>query len=318
MHHIISDGWSMGVLIDEVAALYEAYRGGRQSPLPELPVQYSDFAQWQRDLLQEGGEVLNTQIDYWKSQLRDAPDLELRTDRPRPRVYNPRGAVMPVEFSVELMQELKTLSRRHGVTLFMTLLAAFNTLLHRQSGQEDIVVGTDIANRTHVETEGLIGFFVNMLVLRTNLLGDPSFSELLRRVREVTLGAYAHQDVPFAQLVQELHVKRDLSRNPLFQVVCVLQNQPAKSLELTGLTLSPFEFEVSTAPFDMVLSLNETDDGLAGAVIYNTELFDEQTVRRLFEQYETVLRNVVADPHQPLSRVISFEEAHKTQTTGAH
>ena len=312
MHHIISDGWSMGVLIDEMAALYDAYSTSRPSPLPELPVQYSDFAHWQRELLRDDGETLKEHLDYWKSQLRGASELKLWTDRPRPAVYNPRGAVMPVSFSAELLHELKTLSRRQGVTLFMTLLAAFETLLHSQSGQDDIVVGTDIANRTQVETEGLIGFFVNMLVLRTNLGDDPSFSELLRRVREVTLGAYAHQDVPFAQLVQELHVKRDPSRNPLFQVVCVLQNAPVKNLELTGLTLSPFDLEVTSAPFDMVLAVNETDDGLVGSVIYNTVLFDEQTVRRLLEQYENVLHSVAADPHQPLSYLVSHKAAQKS------
>ncbi|HET7114626.1 MAG TPA: condensation domain-containing protein, partial [Pyrinomonadaceae bacterium] len=312
MHHIISDGWSMGVLIDEMAALYEAYSTGRPSPLPDLAVQYSDFAYWQRELLRDDGETLKDQLDYWRSQLRDARDLRLWTDRARPAVYNPRGAVMPVSFSGELLHELKTLSRRQGVTLFMTLLAAFKALLHSQSGQEDIVVGTDIANRTQIETEGLIGFFVNMLVLRTDLAGDPSFSELLRRVREVTLGAYSHQDVPFAQLVQELNVKRDLSRNPLFQVVCVLQNAPVKNLELPGLTLTPFDLEITTAPFDIVLALNETEDGLVGSIIYNTVLFDEQTVRRLFEQYDTLLHSVAADPHQPLSGLTSQKEARTT------
>jgi non-ribosomal peptide synthetase component F len=309
MHHIISDGWSMGIFIDEVTALYDSYRLQQPSSLPDLPVQYADFARWQSDLLQPGSETLDSQLSYWKEQLRNAPSLELPTDRRRPRVYNPRGAIMPVSFSAELSSELKILSRRERVTLFMTLLASFNVMLHAQSGQEDIIVGTDIANRTRVETEGLIGFFVNMLVLRTDLGGNPTFSELLQRVREVTLGAYAHQDVPFAKLVGELHVKRDLSRNPLFQVVCVLQNASTKRLKLPGLMLSPFEFDITTAPFDMVLSLNETDEGLAGSITYNIELFNEQTVRRMFSHYRQVLERVVANPNQPLSSLKAFARA---------
>jgi hypothetical protein len=301
MHHIISDGWSLGLFIEEVTALYEAYQSGKSSPLAELPVQYGDFAQWQNELLQPGSEVLESQIAYWKEQLRDAQDLKLPIDRPRPAVYDPRGAFMPLHYSAELSQKLKKLSRREDVTLFMTLLSAFNVLLHSQSGQEDIVVGIPIANRTRLETEKLIGFFVNMLVLRTDLSGDPTFRELLQRAREVMLGAYSHQDVPFAKLVRELNVKRDVSRNPLFQVAYIFDNTAAKRLELTGLTLSPFEFQVSTAPFDLSLYLTETPDGLNGSVLYNTALFDEQTVRRLFDHYENLLQRVVADPNQRLS-----------------
>jgi len=301
MHHIISDGWSLGLFIEEVTALYEAYQSGKSSPLAELPVQYGDFAQWQNELLQPGSEVLESQIAYWKEQLRDAQDLKLPIDRPRPAVYDPRGAFMPLHYSAELSQKLKKLSRREDVTLFMTLLSAFNVLLHSQSGQEDIVVGIPIANRTRLETEKLIGFFVNMLVLRTDLSGDPTFRELLQRAREVMLGAYSHQDVPFAKLVRELNVKRDVSRNPLFQVAYIFDNTAAKRLELTGLTLSPFEFRVSTAPFDLSLYLTETPDGLNGSVLYNTALFDEQTVRRLFDHYENLLQRVVADPNQRLS-----------------
>jgi hypothetical protein len=301
MHHIISDGWSLGLFIEEVTALYEAYQSGKSSPLAELPVQYGDFAHWQNELLQPGSEVLESQIAYWKEQLRDAQDLKLPIDRPRPAVYDPRGAFMPLHYSAELSQKLKKLSRREDVTLFMTLLSAFNVLLHSQSGQEDIVVGIPIANRTRLETEKLIGFFVNMLVLRTDLSGDPTFRELLQRAREVMLGAYSHQDVPFAKLVRELNVKRDVSRNPLFQVAYIFDNTAAKRLELTGLTLSPFEFQVSTAPFDLSLYLTETPDGLNGSVLYNTALFDEQTVRRLFDHYENLLQRVVADPNQRLS-----------------
>jgi len=301
MHHIISDGWSMGIFIDEVTALYEAYRFGQPSPLPDLPVQYADFAEWQAELLQPRSEVLESQLRYWKEQLRDVPHLDLPTDRPRPPVYNPRGAILPLSLPADLLHELKYLSRLARVTLFMTLLAAFKVLLHSKARQDDIVVGTDIANRTRVETEGLIGFFVNMLVLRTDLGGNPTFSELLQRVREITLGAYAHQDVPFAKLVGELHVKRDLSRNPLFQVVFVLQNASIKTLQLKGLTLSPFELGITSAPFDIVLSLHETADGLVGSMTYNAELFDVQTARRLLSDYQSVLERVVADPNQRLS-----------------
>ncbi|HEU5133299.1 MAG TPA: condensation domain-containing protein, partial [Pyrinomonadaceae bacterium] len=276
---------------------------GQASSLPELAVQYADFANWQNELLQPGSELLESQLAYWKEQLRDVPDLDLPTDRPRPAVYDPRGAIMPFELSPELSREVKMLSCREGVTLYMALLAAFDMLLYSQSGQDDIVVGTAIANRTHIETEKLIGFFVNMLVMRTDLSGDPTFRELLQRVREVTLGAYSHQDVPLAKIVGELQVKRDVSRNPLFQVVFLLQNASTQTLELPGLKLSPFEFRVTTAPFDMILSLNEIGDHLRGSVTYNTALFDEQTIERLFIDYENVLERVVADPNQPLSNL---------------
>jgi len=275
-------------------------------------VQYADFAKWQREWLK--GEVLTEQLAYWKEQLREAPRLQLHTDRQRPQVYNSQGAIVPISLPAELLRELKSLSRQHNVTLFMTLLAAFNVLLHRHTGQDDIVVGTDIANRTRVETEKLIGFFVNMLVLRTNLAGDPSFSELLRRVREVTLGAYTHQDIPFAKLVDELHLKRELTRNPLFQVVFVLQNAPMKELELSGLTLSAVDFEVKTAPFDLVFSLSEIGETLAGAVTYSTELFDAQTVQQLIRHYQIVLEGVVAAPHQPLSSLAILHDSE----IGAH
>ncbi len=299
MHHIVSDGWSMGVLVEEIATLYDEFLGDKLSSLPELPVQYADFAQWQREWLQ--GEVLIQQLEYWKENLRDVPALQLRSDRPRAQVYSPKGSIVPINLPAGLLRELKALTRKNDVTLFMTLLAAFNVLLHRHTGQDDIVVGTDIANRTRVETEKLIGFFVNMLVLRTNLKGDPSFSELLRRVREVALGAYTHQDVPFAKLVDEIHLRRELTRNPLFQVVFVLQNAPVKNLELTGLTLTPVEFEVKSAPFDLVFALSEIADTLVGSVTYSTELFDRDTVRRLVGHYQNVLEGVVAAPDQPLS-----------------
>jgi NRPS condensation-like uncharacterized protein len=307
MHHIVSDGWSMGVLVEEVATLYEEFINGKSSPLAELPVQYADFAKWQREWLK--GETLTDRLAYWKEQLHDAPLLRLPTDRKRPQVYNSKGSIVPIHLRDGLLRELKVLSRQNNVTLFMTLLAAFNILLHRHTGQDDIVVGTDIANRTHVETERLIGFFINMLVLRTKLNGDPTFNELLRRVREVTLGAYAHQDVPFAKLVDEFHIRRELTRNPLFQVVFVLQNAPVKNLELTGLTLTPVEFEARSAPFDLVFSLSETADTLTGAVTYSTELFDKQTVQKLITHFQNVLEGIVADPNQPLSSLAILQDS---------
>ena len=228
MHHIVSDGWSMGVLVREFVQLYEAFSRGQLSPLGELPIQYVDYAVWQRGWLQ--GEVLEKQLRYWKGRLAGAPALELPTDRPRPAVQSYKGASERVVIGKELLAGLNELSQRQGVTLFITLSAAFKALLSRYSRQEDIVVGTAIANRNRGETEGLIGFFVNTLVLRTDLSGDPTFLELLGREREVALGAYGNQDVPFEKVVAELQVERDLSRSPLFQVMLVLQNAPEGAL----------------------------------------------------------------------------------------
>src|SRR5581483_10677364 len=224
MHHIVSDGWSMGVLVREFMELYGAFSAGRPSPLAELPIQYADYAVWQRGWLQ--GEVLEKQLEYWKQQLAGAPVLELPTDRVRPAARSYRGAIESVAISRDLLAGLKELSRRQGATLFMTLSAGFQVLLSRYSGQKDIVAGTPIANRSRGETEGLIGFFVNTLVLRTDMGGEPTFLELVRREREVAMEAYEHQDVPFERLVAELQVERDLSRNPLFQVMFALQNAP--------------------------------------------------------------------------------------------
>ncbi len=227
------DGWSVGILHRELSALYAAFARGQPSPLAELPIQYVDFAAWQREWLQ--GEVLAEQLSYWKRQLAGAPPvLELPTDRPRPATQTYRGAQQCWVFDPQLLPALEQLSRQEGVTLFMTLLAAFQTLLYRYSGQEDIVVGTPIAGRQRLETEELIGLFVNTLVLRTDLSGNPTFRELLGRVREVTLGAYAHQDLPFEKLVEELNPQRNLSYAPLFQVMLVLQNAPQIPLSPTG------------------------------------------------------------------------------------
>src|SRR5688572_27833418 len=234
MHHIVSDGWSVGVLFRELSALYEAYREGGESPLSELPVQYADYAVWQREQLE--GEVLDRQLAYWRERLADAPALlELPTDRPRPAGQTYRGATVPVELSPELLERLQALGRSEGATRYRTLPAAFQVLLSRYSGSADIVVGTSIAGRTRKEVEELIGFFVNTLVLRTDLSGDPSFREVLRRAREVTLGAYAHQEMPFEKLVAELQPERSLSHSPLFQVMFELQKAQGEGDALPGL-----------------------------------------------------------------------------------
>ncbi len=301
-HHIVSDGWSMGVFVEELAALYEAFTSGRASPLPELPIQYADFAQWQREWLQ--GEVLESQLAYWEEQLRDQPlMLDLPTDRPRPAMQTWRGATETFSLPPDLVEQVRALRRDEGVTLFMTLLAAYQTLLRRYSGQEDISVGTAIANRNRREIEGLIGFFVNTLVMRTDLSGGPSFRELLRRVREVALGAYTHQDVPFEMLVDRLQPERDMSRTPLFQVAFVLQNVPIDPVELPGLTLTPVEADTGTAKFDLMLTLSETPNGLNGALDYNTDLFDASTIRRMVGHFQTLLEGAVENPEQRITKL---------------
>ena len=316
LHHIVSDGWSMGLLVREVAALYRAYQAGEDSPLEELPVQYADYAQWQRGWLQ--GEVLERQLAYWRQQLAGAPPvLELPTDRARPVVQSYRGAAWEFRLGEELTGGLKELSRRCGVTLFMTLLAGFEVLLWRLSGQADIVVGTAIANRTRRETEALIGFFVNTLVLRVEVRGEESFEELVGRVREVCLGAYGHQEVPFERLVEELRPERSLSHSPLFQVMFVLQNAPSEALELSGLRLSSFGGDHASAKFDLRLSLSELEGGeLGGTFTFNTDLFEPDTVHRMAAYFERVLRAAAADSQQRLSKLslLDSEEQHRLLT----
>ncbi|HEX8351420.1 MAG TPA: condensation domain-containing protein, partial [Pyrinomonadaceae bacterium] len=277
--------------------------GAEESPLGELPIQYADFAVWQREFLR--GERLKAELAYWHAQLQGAPStLALPFDRPRERAPKlQRGATYHFTVAPELTAAARALSQREGVTLFMTLLASFQTLLHVYTSQDDFLLGADVANRNRVETEGLIGFFVNMLVLRADLTGDPSFRDLLRRVRETTLDAYAHQDVPFEKLVEELQPERDLSRNPLFQVVFVLQNTPMPALELPGLTLEPVELHNPVAKFDLILSLREQGGGLDGTFMYSADLFDDATVARMAEHFTTLLAGVVADPDQSLSRL---------------
>ncbi len=301
MHHIISDGWSLGVLVREVAELYRCFCEERPSTLPELPVQYVDFVLWQQESLQD--EQLSEHLEYWKEQLAGAPALELPTDRPRPAVNTFRGAKQSLALSPELSAAVKSLSEREGVTVFMTLLASFQTLLHRYAGQSEIVVGTPIANRNRAETEGLIGFFVNTLLLRTDFSGNPSFRELLGRVRDVALGAYAHQDLPFEKLVDELQPERSLSHTPLFQVVFVFQNAPLGRLEFSGLKLTPLGGDNGTAKFDLTLTMEETDRGLTGSIEYNTDLFDASTIQRMLGHYETLLKDLVSYPDHTVNEL---------------
>jgi amino acid adenylation domain-containing protein/non-ribosomal peptide synthase protein (TIGR01720 family) len=312
MHHIISDGWSMGVLVKEVTALYAAFSRGEEPSLPALPIQYADYAVWQRGWLR--GEVLEAQLSYWRRQLEGAPaSLELPTDRPRPAAQSYRGSTATLALSKELSESLKSLSRRGGVTLFMTLLAAFDVLLCRYTGQEDIVVGSDIANRNRGETEGLLGFFINQLVLRTDLSGDPTFRELLARVRQVSLEGYAHQDVPFEKLVEALQPERHLSRSPLFQTKLLLQNTPRAELRLPGLALSPLSVESKTSRIDLTLSMQEMGEQLTGLLEYSTELFDAATVERMLSHYVNLLEAAAASPGQRISELPVMAESERRQ-----
>jgi amino acid adenylation domain-containing protein len=310
-HHIASDGWSSGILWQELAALYGAYSRGEANPLPELPIQYADYAEWQRQWLQ--GEVLQRQLSYWKEQLSSVPVLDLPTDRFRPAVQTYRGARQSFVFLKTLCDQLRGLSRKEGVTLFMTLLAAFQTLLHRYSGQDDIAVGSPIAGRTRAETEGLIGFFVNTLVLRADLSGNPSFREVLHRVRQMALGAYEYQDIPFEKLVEELHPDRDLSRSPLFQVLFAFQNVPRQTRELAGLTVTPLENQNETAKFDLSLYTWEEREGLGARLEYNTDLFDAATAGRMLGHFETLLEGIVSNPDQRISDLPILTQAERHQ-----
>jgi len=295
-----------------VGALYAAYAAGHASPLEELPIQYADFAVWQRAYLQ--GEVLEQQLKYWREQLAGAETvLKLPTDKPRPAIYSYRGATHKFVLPTAVTAPLRKLSQEQGCTLFMTLLASFKTLLYRYTEQEDILVGTAIANRNRSETEALIGFFVNTLVLRTDLSGNPSFRELMQRVRETTLGAYVHQDMPFEKLVEELQPERSLSQAPLFQVAFGLQNTPSQTLTLPGLELSQMGFEFDTGRFDLTLWISEYEDELSGVWYYNTDLFEAATIERMQGHFETVLQNVLGQPDTPLSEIEMLTEDEKKQ-----
>ncbi|WP_164003055.1 non-ribosomal peptide synthetase, partial [Pyxidicoccus caerfyrddinensis] len=295
MHHVVSDGWSMGVLVRELVSFYGAFSSGQSPQLPPLPIQYADFASWQRDWLQ--GDVLQGHLDYWKQQLSGSPALlELPTDRPRPAVQSQRGALLPVHLPLPLSEALSAFCQREGVTPFMALLAVWQLLLARYSGQDDVTVGSPIAGRTRGETEGLIGFFVNTLVLRSHVQPLATFRELLAHVRASTLAAYEHQHLPFEKLVEELQPQRSLSHSPLFQVMIVLNNAPPAELSLPGLSFVPLEREAEASKFDLTLSLTQTPRGLSGALGYRTDLFDASTVSRMVEHLQTLLEAALASP----------------------
>jgi amino acid adenylation domain-containing protein len=300
LHHIIADGWSMGVLIRELAALYEAYSTGKLSPLPELPIQYVDFAYWQHQWLES--EHIQPLLEYWKQQLGgDLTVLNLPTDRPRSPVQTFNGAQAKLILSETLTKALKNLSRQQGVTLFMTLLTAFKILLYRYTGQTDILVGSPIANRNRAEIETLIGFFVNVLVLRTELSSDLSFQDLLARVKSTALEAYVHQDLPFEKLVEEIQPQRDLSYNPLFQVMFVLQNVPISNPSLSDVSVTYEEGYNETSKFDLTLFMEDSEQGLVATCEYNTDLFNADTVTRMLGHFQTILESIVSNPEQPIS-----------------
>lgn len=305
MHHIIADGWSIGILIQELAEIYQAISHDLPSLLPKLPIQYADFADWQRKWLQ--GEILHTQLDYWKQQLSgNLSVLQLTTDRPRPAIQTFSGKKQFLAFPKALSEAVKELNKREGVTQFMTLIAVFKTLLYCYTNQQEILVGSPVAGRTRAETQGIIGFFINTLVLRTNLSGNPSFRALLGRVREVALGAYAHQELPFEKLVEELQPERNLSHNPLFQVMFIMQNAPIPSIELPELTLHPLEVDSGTSKFDLKFSIWESLEGFNGSLEYKTDLFDDKTIGRMIVHFEILLRNVVEQPDIRLNELAAI------------
>ncbi|WP_017318022.1 non-ribosomal peptide synthetase [Mastigocladopsis repens] len=312
MHHIAADSGSMSILLEQLATLYEAFFNKELNPLVEQPIQYIDFAVWQRQWL--SGEALENQLNYWKQQLVGAtPVLELPTDRPRPPVQTYQGAKESFLIPQSLSQALSTLSHQEGVTLFMTLLAAFQTLLYRYTGQQDILVGSPIAGRNLPELQKLIGFFVNTQVLRTDMAGNPTFWELLQRVRAVTMSAYAYQDLPIDKLIEELQPERSLSYHPLFQVMFVLENTTRQKFELPGLTLTPFDWAHVTTRFDLTLSITETEQGLQGLWEYNTDLFDACTIRRMSGHFQTLLEGIVANPEQHISELPLLTAAERHQ-----
>jgi len=312
LHHIAGDGWSMELLVRELTVLYSAFLEGRPSPLPGLPVQYADYAAWQRSWL--AGDALRAEVEHWRGRLAGAPAvIELPSDRPRPAVRSHRGAGLSLRLPGA--EALAALARREGVTLFMQLLAALDTLLLRYTGQHDLVVGSPVANRPRLETEGLVGYFANNLVLRVDLAGDPTFRELLRRTRATALDAYAHQDLPFEKLVEELQPRRDLAWTPLYQVSLVLQNASFRGVDLPDLSLEPLAADTGTAKFDLTLSALESGDTLVMRAEYALDLFDAPTVRRLLGHLETLLEGAIADPDRRLSDLPLLSGSERHQVT---
>ena len=321
MHHIISDGWSMGVLLKELSSLYQGFLLGHGSILPKLPIQYADFTIWQRQWLQgenQGFITIQNQINYWTQQLAAAPPLlELPTDRPRPSVQTFRGGCLSFQIDERLTASLKELSHKSATTLFMTLMAGYVTLLFRHSDQNDILVGTPIASRNYQELEGLIGFFVNTLVMRTRLEGNPSFEELLKQVRSVCTNSYANQDVPFEQIIETLQIERSLSHSPLFQVMFVLQNVAMEELETPGLKISPLSLDNVNAKFDFALQMweinTEKGNSLQGFWQYNLDLFDQDRIARMSSHFQTLLEAIVANPQESIGTLSLLTERERHQ-----
>ncbi|MGH9765190.1 MAG: condensation domain-containing protein, partial [Blastocatellia bacterium] len=311
MHHIISDGWSLGVLVNELMRLYAGVRIDLP-PQPDLPLQYADFAVWQRNWLK--GEVLRKQLSYWTGQLGGAPRLlRLPTDRPRRSVQNGQGATEGLVLNPELARKLRVLSRGEGATLFMTLLAGFQILMGRQSGQDDIVVGCPVSGRTRIELEGLIGCFINAVAIRTGLSGNPAFKEVLSRVCATALAAYAHQDLPFDALVDALHLEHRRDYAPVFQVVFNFQNAPLPKLVLPGLTVRPVAVDTGSANYDMTLYLRDLGESVAASMVYNSDLFDRATVQNVLHQYEAILLAIAADSGVRLNSLMTMNEAERGQ-----
>jgi amino acid adenylation domain-containing protein len=310
-HHIVSDAWSMGILTRELWSLYEAYAEGKSSQLEEVQIQYGDFATWQREWLQ--GEVLEGQLSYWKEQLKDLSHLNMPTDRPRPARQSFEAARIPISLPETLTAAIHELSNQAGVTPFMILLAAFEVLLYRYCGQEDVVVGSPIANRGQPEFESLIGFFVNTLVLRADLSGNPTFNALLTQVRDVCLCAYSHQDMPFDKLVHELQPQRDLSRNPLFEVMFVLQNATRRFSGIPGLLIEPIEIESARSPFDLSVFLRERDGKYIGYFEYSTALFNRDRIERMARHLQTLIEGIIANPDQPISTLPILTDLERHQ-----
>jgi hypothetical protein len=299
-HHIVSDGWSTTVIYRDLEQLYDAYRHHRASPLPELKIQYADYAVWQQRHL--NAQRLEGLVAFWKNYLAGAPlVLELPTDRVRPPSQTYTGADVPVKLSGRLSAALNTLSQERGVTLFMTLMAAFQLLISRAAGREDVVVGTDVAGRTRVELEPLVGFFVNLLPIRIPLSGDPTFTELLERAAASILAVYAHQELPFEKLVEALKPERDLKRNPVVQVLFVMQNTEHRTLRLAGARVEPFKLGNPSSRFDLALFLGEREHGLEGVWRYNADLFAPATIENLAAGFETLLTGIIGNPHVPVS-----------------
>ncbi|MBW4611874.1 MAG: amino acid adenylation domain-containing protein [Desmonostoc vinosum HA7617-LM4] len=312
LHHIIADGWSVGILIKELAIVYEALATGKSSVLPQLPIQYTDFVYWQRQWLQS--ENIKPQLAYWKQQLGgNLPVLNLPSDYPRQPIQTFKGARAKLILSPTLSAELKQLSHQQGATLFMTLLAAFKTLLYRYTGQTDILVGSPIASRNRTEINTLIGCFVNVLVLRSDLDGEPSFRELLLRVKSTALAAYVHQDIPLEKLVEELQPQRDPSYNPLFQVMFVLQNIPIPTTELSDISMTCQEGENGTAKFDLTLFVEDTEQGLVSTLEYNTDLWNLDTVNRMLGHFQRLLEGIITNPDESIAHLPLLTQSQKQQ-----